>query len=210
MSCTLVPPAGCHDTSHCAAATSCPLDNPPTLVCKCLPSCIGLLFASWLSGHPCCHTTAASCPLNMPPPPCNKLPPPRNVSPPLVCWRLSSHLPLFCRLVITPHLVALPPQVSILDPPLHLYWLVVESRLVTLLPPSVLSSTPTPLDALATHFPFASRSPQLVACVFDLACPISQFMAICQGYVPTYLHTTGGGGVYPIRPYAEKQKIGFI
>jgi hypothetical protein len=33
-------------------------------------------------------------------------------------------------------------------------------------------------------------------------------MAICQGYAPTYLYTTRGGGVYPICPYAEKHKIG--
>jgi hypothetical protein len=32
------------------------------------------------------------------------------------------------------------------------------------------------------------------ACVFDLVCPISRLMAICQGYAPTYLYTTGGGG----------------
>ncbi len=39
--------------------------------------------------------------------------------------------------------------------------------------------------------------------------PISRFMAMCQGYAPTYLYTTGGGGVvYPICPYAEKCKIG--
>ncbi len=30
---------------------------------------IGLLFASWLSCHPCCHAATASCPLDMPPPP---------------------------------------------------------------------------------------------------------------------------------------------
>jgi hypothetical protein len=30
---------------------------------------IGLLFASWLSCHPCCRAAAASCPLDMPPPP---------------------------------------------------------------------------------------------------------------------------------------------
>jgi hypothetical protein len=30
---------------------------------------VGVLFASWLSCHPCCCAAAASCPLNMPPPP---------------------------------------------------------------------------------------------------------------------------------------------
>jgi hypothetical protein len=30
---------------------------------------VGLLFASWLSCHPCCRAAAASCPLDTPPPP---------------------------------------------------------------------------------------------------------------------------------------------
>ncbi len=30
---------------------------------------VGLLFASWLLCHPCCHAIAASCPLDTPPPP---------------------------------------------------------------------------------------------------------------------------------------------
>jgi hypothetical protein len=158
---------------------------------------VGLLFARWLLCHPCCHAAAASCPLDMPPLPQDK-------PPPLVCWRLSSCLPLLCRLVLTYHLVAPPPQVSILDPRLHSHWLVVASHLVALLLPTILSSTLPPLDALATHLQFASRLPQLVACVFDLVCPISWFMAICQGYAPTYLYTTVGGGVY-IR-YVHMQK----
>jgi hypothetical protein len=117
---------------------------------------VGLLFSNWLSRHPCCCTAAASCPLNMPPPPRNKLPPPRDVLPPLVCWHLSSCLPLFFRLVVTSHLVAPLPQVFILNPHLHLHRLVVASHLVALLPPPVLLSTPPPFDALATHLPFAS------------------------------------------------------
>jgi len=32
--------------------------------------------------------------------------------------------------------------------------------------------------APATHLPFASHSPQLVACVFDLVCLISRFLAV--------------------------------
>ncbi len=209
-SCPMVPPAGCHDAFHCATAASCPLDNPPTLVCERLPS-VGLLFASWLLHHPCCHTAAASCPLNTPLPPCNKPPPPHNAPPPLVCWQLSSYLPLFHQLVVTLHTIVLMPQMSILDPCLHLHRLVVALHLIVLLLPPVLLSTPPPLDALATHLLFASRLPQLVACVIDLVCPISRFMATCQGYVPTYLYTTGKVGVvYPIYPYAEKQKIGFI
>ncbi len=115
---------------------------------------VGLLFASWLLCHPCWCAPATSCPLNTPPPPCDEPPPPRDAPPPLVCWRLSSCLPLFCRLIVTSHLVATPPQVSILDPRLHLHWLVVALHLIALLPPPVLSSTPPPLDALATHLPF--------------------------------------------------------
>ncbi len=67
-SCPLVPPADCHDASCRTAAASCPLNNPPPLVCKCSPP-VGLLFASWLSCHPCCHAAAASCPLDTLPPP---------------------------------------------------------------------------------------------------------------------------------------------
>jgi hypothetical protein len=113
--------------------------------------------------------------------------------PPLVCWCLSSRLSLFRQLVLTYHLVAPPPQVSILDPRLHSHRLIVASHLVALLPPTVLSSTPPPLDALATHLPFASRSPQPVACVFDLACPISWFMAICHRNMPQHIYNRGGG-----------------
>ncbi len=161
---------------------------------------IGILFASWLSCHPCCCAATASCPLDTPPSLCNKPPPPCNATPPLVCWRLSSCLPLFFRLVVTSHIFVLLPQVSILVPRLHLYWLVVVSHLVALFPPPVLMSTPQPLNALVTHLLFASHSLQLVASVFDLVCLISQFMAICHRYVPTYLNTTGGGGGGVIKP----------
>jgi hypothetical protein len=135
-----------------------------------------------------------------------KLPPPRNMPPPLVCWHPSSWLPLFCRLVVTSHLVAPPPQVSILNPRLHSHWLVVASHLVALLPPTVLLLTPPPLDMLATYLPFASRLPQLVACVFDLVCPISWFMAICQRYAPTFYTTGGGGGLYIRYVHMQKYK----
>jgi hypothetical protein len=158
---------------------------------------VGLLFASWLLCHPCCCAATTSHPLDTPPPPLVLLTQclrPRDKPSPLVCWRLSSRLPLFCQLVLTYHLVASPPQVSIPDPRLHSHRLVVASHLVALLPPTVLLSTPPPLDALVTHLPFASCLPQLVACVFDLACPISWIMAICQGYAQIYLYATRGGG----------------
>jgi hypothetical protein len=154
---------------------------------------VGLLFASWLSRP--CTTAAASCRLHTLPPPCDEPPLPCTPPPPLVCWCLSSCLPLFHLLVVTSHLIALLPQVSILDPRLHSHRLVVASHLVALLLPPVLSSTPPPLDALATHLPFASRSPPLVAYVFDLVFPISRFMAICQGYAPTYLSPCWSGSI---------------
>ncbi len=183
-----MPPADCHNASPCTAAASHPLGNPPPLVCKRLPSCWPLICQlvvvspllsrrRLLSSR---HAASASCPLNKPPPPQDK-------PPPLVCWSLSSCLTLFCQLALTYHLIAPPPQVSILNPRLHSHRLVVASHLVLLLPPTVLSSTPPPLDVLGTHLPFASPLPQLVACLFDLVCPISWFMAICQGYALTYL-----------------------
>ncbi len=65
---------------------------------------VGLLFASWLSCHPCCCAPAASCPFSMLPPPLilstrslprNEPPPPCNTPLPLVSWHLSSCLTLF-------------------------------------------------------------------------------------------------------------------
>jgi hypothetical protein len=124
---------------------------------------IGLLFASWLSCHPCCRAAAASCPLDMSPPPLV-----------LLTRRLhfkTSHATASCllapllsfafffRLVLTSHLVTPPLQVSMLESQLHSHRLVVVSHLVALLPPTVLSSTPPLLDALVTHLPFASCMP---------------------------------------------------
>jgi hypothetical protein len=130
---------------------------------------IGLLFTSWLLCHPCCCTTAASYPLNTPHlslilSTCRL----QDEPPPLVCWRLSSHLPLFCQLVLTYYLVAPPPQVSILNPRLHSHWLIVASHLITLLPPIILSSTPPSLDVLATQ-QLTSRLP--------LVCP--NWLPVC-------------------------------
>ncbi len=90
--------------------------------------------------------------------PCDEPPPLCDTPPPLVSWHLSSRLPLFWRLVLTYHLITPPPQVPILDPRLHSHWLVVASHLVALLPPTVLSSTPPPIDALATHLPLLFAS----------------------------------------------------
>ncbi len=150
-----MPLADCHNTSHCAAAASCPLEDPLPLVCKCLPShwpliCQLVVVSPLLIRH--CylsssqHAASASRRLDTPPPP-------HNTPPPLVCWRLSSHLHLFCRLVLTSHLVAPLPQVFILDPRLHSHRLVVASHLIALLPPTILSSTPPPLDALTSRLP---------------------------------------------------------
>jgi hypothetical protein len=170
---------------------------------------IGLLFASWLLSHPCCCAAATSPPLNTLPLPlilstCRlqlKMSHLRLVTccrllsagaSPLVCLSFAGR---FSHIILSRHCLKCPS----LTPPSFTpagCW----SHLVALLPPTVLSSILPPLDAQATHLSFASRLPQLVACVFDLVCPISRFMAICQGYAPTYLYTTGvgGGGVYPI------------
>ncbi len=148
-----MPPAACHNASRHTAAASCPIDDPPPLVCKRLPSCWPLVcqlvvVSPLLSRRRRLlysrHAASASRPLDTPPPPQDK-------PPPLVCWRLSSCLLLFCRLVLTYHIIALTHQVSILDPHLHSNRLVVASHLVALLPPTVLLSTPWPLDALATR-----------------------------------------------------------
>ncbi len=151
-SCPLVPPADCHDASCCTAVTSRPIDDPLPLVCECLPSrwplVCQLVVVSpqllhrrrLLSSQ---HTASASRPLNTPPPP-------QDEPPPLVCWSLSSCLPLFRRLVLTYHHVAPLPQVSILDPRLHSHQLVVASHLIALLAPTLLLSTLPPLDALVT------------------------------------------------------------
>jgi hypothetical protein len=101
---------------------------------------VGHLFASWLSCHPCCCAAATSRPLNTPPltlvlstrrfhlaTSCLCLATRCLL---FVCWRLSSCLPLFPQLVVTSHLIAPPPQVSILDPCLHSHRLVVASHLV--------------------------------------------------------------------------------
>ncbi len=128
----LVPPADCHAASCCAAAASRPLNDPPPPVCKRLPSHWPLV----------CQLVVVSLMLLH----CRGL---------LFFWHAAS---ASCpRDTQTYHLVALPPQVSILDPPLHSHWLVVASHLFVLLPPTILSSTPPPLDALATHLP--SRLP---------------------------------------------------
>ncbi len=170
-SCPLVPPADCHNASCCTAAASCPINNPPPLVCKRLPSrwplvCQLVVVSPLLSRRrrlsSSQHATSASCPLDMPPPP-------RDEPPTLVCWRLSSRLPLFCQLVLTYHLVPPPPQVYILNPCLHSHWLVVASHLVVLLLPTILSSTPPPLDALATQR-HTSRLP-----------------LVCPNWLPVYL-----------------------
>ncbi len=65
---------------------------------------VGLLFASWLSCHPCCCAAATSHPFSTLPPPLvlstrslphDEPPPPHDTPLPLVSWHLSSHLPLF-------------------------------------------------------------------------------------------------------------------
>ncbi len=165
-----MPPADCHDASHRTAAASCPIEDLPPLVCERFPSCwplvCQLVVVSPLLLRRCRllssqHAASTSCPLNTP-----QLP--QDEPPPLVCWRLSSCLPLFCRLVLTNHLVTPTHQVSILDPHLHSHRLVVASHLAVLLLPTVLSSTPWPLDVLAT-WQLTSRLP--------LVCP--NWLPVC-------------------------------
>ncbi len=111
---------------------------------------VGLLFASWLSCHPCCPAAAASCPFSTLPPP----------------------------LVI------------------HTGWLLhlILSRCFRL--PSSHQHRRLLMRWLLTSYPVC-LSFALTGCLcVDLVCPISRFMAICQGYAPTYLYTTGGGGLY--------------
>ncbi len=214
-----MPPADCQDASCCATATSCPLNNPPPLVCERLPSrwplvCQLVVVPPLLLGRrrhsSSRHSASVSCPLNTLPLPQDELPLPHDMPPPLVYWHLSSRLPLYRRLVLTYHLVVPPPFVAILNPCLHSHRLVVVSHLIALLLPTILSSTPPHLDVLATHLLFAYRSPQLIACVFDLVC---QFLLGSWLYVmdmPQHIYIQPGGGLYPICPYAEKQKNGLI
>ncbi len=105
----LVPPADCHNASRCAAAASCPLNDPLPPVCKRLPS----------------------------------------------CWPLVRQL-----VVVSPLLSRRRRLLSFqyaASASRYSHWLVVASHLVALLPPTIFSSTPPPLDALATHLP--SRLP---------------------------------------------------
>ena len=145
---------------------------PQPLVCQLIVALLLLSCRRHLLSSPCAAT-----PCDAPPPPCNMLPP-------LVRWRLSSCFPLICRLVVTSHLVTPPPHVSTLNPYLHWHRLVIVLHLLALPPPPALLSTlpsldaPPPHIALATHLQFASNLPQMIACVFDLACLISWFLAV--------------------------------
>jgi hypothetical protein len=69
------------------------------------------------------------------------------------CRTLSCHLHL-----LSPYIVPLP-HVSILDPPLHLHWLVVALHLITLPPPPVLSSTTLPTDVPPHNVTLATPPP---------------------------------------------------
>jgi hypothetical protein len=72
----LVPPADCHDAPYHAAATSCPLNDPPPCICKRLPSrwplvCQLVVMSPLLSRRRRLssfqHAASTSCPLNMQP-----------------------------------------------------------------------------------------------------------------------------------------------
>ena len=75
-SCPLVPPADCHNASHCTAAASCPIDDSPPLVCKRLPSrrplvCQLVVVSPLLSRRHRLsffqHAASTSCPLDTQP-----------------------------------------------------------------------------------------------------------------------------------------------
>ncbi len=115
---------------------------------------VGLLFASWLSCHPCCRATATSCPLNMPPPPlvlstcrlrlemshCHLS---AGISP-LVCLSFASW---FSHIISSRHQLKCP---SLTPAVIHTRWLLhlISSRCFRL--PSS-PQHPPPLDALATR-----------------------------------------------------------
>ena len=96
-----MPLADCHDPSRCAAAASCPLNDPPPPVCK-------HPLSRWLLCHPRCRAAAASCPFSTSSRrrlKCPSLTPTfTNASPPIGLL-----LPAGCR--VTPVVALLPPLV---------------------------------------------------------------------------------------------------
>ncbi len=195
-----VPPADCHDASHCAAAASCPLNDPPPPVCKCPPPhwplVRQLVVVSPLLLR--CRCLLSFQHLVAPPPQVPILDLHLNK-------RLPSRWPLVCQLVVVSPLLSCRPascpfstlscrrQKCPSSTPafIHTGWLLclISPRCFRL--PSSHQHRLLLMCWLLTSHPIW---PQLVACVFDLVCSISWFIAICQGYAPTYLYTTGGGG----------------
>jgi hypothetical protein len=213
----LVPPADCHDASHCAAATSCHLIDAPPPVCKCLssrwPLVCQLVVVSPLLSRCCClssfqHAASTSYPFDMQP----ALQRAASALQHAAASCLLAPLLLFASLLMAgSHISSRCTTASSVHP-----WSMPSFTLAGCCISSCRAASAyyplinTAASWCAGYSPpilFAYHLPQLVACVFDLVCPISRFMAICQGYVPTYLFTTGGG-VYLICPYPEKCKIG--
>ena len=176
-------------SSYRHSAASCPL-TPPLPFASCLPAgcrvaasvsqlCLAdLLFANWLSHCPCCCAAAASCPLVVPPTPrdsgtsalqrSTSTSHRATTSCPLApLLPFPSCSPAGCH-VTSCHAAASRSCVHPQPPP---YSCALAGCPVA----SCCAAHVTP----ATHLPFASHSPQLVACVFDLVCLISWFLAVC-------------------------------
>jgi len=177
-------------SSYRRSAASCAL-TPPLPFASCLPAgccvpapasqlCLAdLLFASWLSRCPCYCAAAASCPLVV-------LPMPRDSGTSALqrSTSASRHATTSCPLA------PLLPFTSRSSAGCHVtsrHAAASRSRVHPRpLPSCALADCPAASCcaahiAPATHLPFAfaSHSPQLVACVFDLVCLISRFLAVC-------------------------------
>ncbi len=177
------------------------------------PPLAGFLFASWLSCHPCCCATAASCPFSTSSRrrrlKCPSLTPTfTNASPPVgllfASW-LSCHP--CCRAAAASRPFSISSRHCLKCPSstpafIHTGWL-----FCLILPRCFRLRSSHQHRHLLMRWLLTSHPiwPQPLACVFDLVCPISRFIAICQGYAPTYLCTTGGGGGVYIR-YVHMQK----
>ncbi len=174
---------------------------------------VGLLFARWLSCHPCCCATAASCPHDTPPSPL--ILSTRHIrlktsrlhlaishrllsagASPLVCLSFAGW---FSHIILSHHCLKCPSSTPTF---IHTSWLL---RLISSgcfrLPFSHQHCCLLMRWQLPSHLPLVC----LVACVFDLVCPISWFMAM-SGICPNIYNR--GGELYPICPYAKKPKKG--
>jgi hypothetical protein len=153
-----------------------PLNNPPTPVCKRLPSrwplvCQLVVVSPLLSRRRRLssfqHAASTSCPLDTQPALQRAASTLRHATASCLLAPLLSFASL---LTVGSHISSRRAAASSAHPrppPSFTLGLVVASHLIALLPPTSLSSTPPPLDALATHLP--SRLP--------LGCP--NWLPVC-------------------------------